>query len=45
MGFCPPVVVPTRENLNVQTGDEVDYALTYKAGYGYAGLRLEIFKR
>lgn len=44
MGFCPPVVIPTKEESSVKTGDIVGYELSYKAGYGYSSMQIHIFK-
>ena len=44
MGFCPRVVIPIKSEFMVNIGDEVSYDLSYKAGYGYASVKLDVFK-
>jgi len=44
MGFCPRVVIPTREEICVSAGDTISYRMLYKAGYGYANIQLDVAK-
>lgn len=44
MGFCPRVVIPTKNAFAVDAEDEVSYELSYKAGHGYASFQLDIHK-
>lgn len=44
MGFCPQIVIPTINEIAVNPGDKVNYKLSYKAGYGYSSVKLDVYK-
>jgi len=44
MGFCPRVVIPTKDEMPVNAGQCIRFDLAFKAGYGYSEIQLDISK-